>query len=187
MDKRALRERLKAARATLTPAQMTAEADHVVATVLDLPEIRAARQVFCYISSPAELATDDLIDGLLARDIEVAVPRVVDRTTMLAVAFPGWDRIERGAFEIRQPAVREPVVDDVDVVITPALGFAPSGARIGYGGGYYDRWFEAHPDARRIGVAFDAQLVETLPVEAHDVLMHRIISGGRHIDLENTR
>lgn len=181
-DKKALRQQLKQARSGLEPAQMAREAAAVTAALTDLPEIVRARSVFCYLSSPEELATDALIDTLLARGVQVAVPRVTNRTTMVAVAFPGWHAVETGAFRIRQPNVSSPVLDDIDVVVTPALGFSRAGARIGYGGGYYDRWFEAHPGARRIGVAFDSQLLPSLPLESHDVLMHRVITASQHID-----
>jgi 5-formyltetrahydrofolate cyclo-ligase len=181
-DKATLRQRLKQARAGLEPEQMAREAAAVAAALSDLPEIGRARSVFCYLSSPEELATDAVIDALLARGVEVAVPLVIDRTTMVAVAFPGWDAVETGAFRIRQPKVSGPVLDDIDVVVTPALGFSRTGARIGYGGGYYDRWFEAHPRAHRIGVAFDSQLLPSLPLERHDVLMHRLITASHRIE-----
>ena len=181
-DKTTLRKRLKQARTGLAPAEMARQAAAVAAALETLPEIRRARSVFCYLSSPAELPTDAVIDSLVARGVEVAVPLVTDRTTMVAVAFPGWDAVETGAFRIRQPTVREPVLDDIDVVVTPALGFSRTGARIGYGGGYYDRWFEAHPHARRIGVAFDNQLLPALPLESHDVLMHRVITASHRIE-----
>jgi 5-formyltetrahydrofolate cyclo-ligase len=61
----------------------------------------------------------------------------------------------------------------------PGLGFTRTGARIGYGAGYYDRWLAAHPRTTRIGVAFECQLVAVLPQEPHDIRMHHVVTERR--------
>jgi 5-formyltetrahydrofolate cyclo-ligase len=73
-----------------------------------------------------------------------------------------------GAFGIREP------VGDVagvtpDLVLVPGLAFTRDGARLGMGGGFYDRWAEANPGVRRVGVCFSAQVVGEVPREGHDV------------------
>lgn len=182
MNKLALRKALKKARAEIPDLNREAEARAVTNIVLRQPEIASARKVFCYLSSPLELATDDLVNALLSRDIEVAVPLVVDQTTMLAVRFPGWDGIETGAFDIRQPRHRTPILGGIDLAITPALGFSGNGGRIGYGGGYYDRWFAEHDACLRFGIAYTCQLLDALPLDAHDKRMHRIITAAGAIE-----
>lgn len=182
MNKLAIRKELKAARADISPLSRASEARAVTRFALRLPEVQGARRAFCYLSSPLELATDDLVNALIDRGVEVAVPLVVDQTTMLAVRFPGWEEVETGAFDIRQPRHRSSILGSIDVALTPALGFSRNGGRIGYGGGYYDRWFAQHSDCTRVGLAFTRQLVERLPIDPHDIRMHRIITAEGVID-----
>jgi len=76
---------------------------------------------------------------------------------------------------IPEPGPELTPVDDalIDVVLCPGLMFDTQGGRLGYGGGYYDRWLTQHPDVPRLGVGFSAQWTdETLPLEAFDQPMH---------------
>lgn len=186
MNKLAIRKDLKAARAGISALTRASEARAVTRFALRLPEVEKAKRVFCYLSSPLELATDELVNALVERGVEVAVPLVVDQTTMLAVRFPGWDEVETGAFDIRQPRHRSSILGSIDVALTPALGFSRNGGRIGYGGGYYDRWFAEHPDCVRVGIAFTRQLVDRLPIDPHDIRMHRIVTAEGVIECPET-
>lgn len=66
-----------------------------------------------------------------------------------------------------------------DVLFVPLVGFTADGGRIGQGGGHYDRWLAAHPDAVPIGLAWDAQCVETLPAESHDRPLRAVVTPTR--------
>jgi len=61
----------------------------------------------------------------------------------------------------------------------PLLAFDEDGGRLGQGGGYYDRWCAAHPDALRIGLAWDVQKIDRVPMEAHDMPLHMIVTPTR--------
>jgi 5-formyltetrahydrofolate cyclo-ligase len=61
----------------------------------------------------------------------------------------------------------------------PLVGFSADGARLGQGGGHYDRWLAAHPEATALGLGWDCQLVEDLPLEAHDQPLTAIITPTR--------
>jgi len=66
--------------------------------------------------------------------------------------------------------------EDVDTILLPMLGFDRTGARIGYGAGYYDRFLEKFPSLRKIGIAFSCQEMERLPLDPTDVLMDYIVT-----------
>ena len=66
-----------------------------------------------------------------------------------------------------------------DVLFVPLVGFTPEGARLGQGGGHYDRWLEAHPTTLAIGLGWDVQAVDELPVEAHDRSLDAVITPTR--------
>jgi 5-formyltetrahydrofolate cyclo-ligase len=83
-----------------------------------------------------------------------------------------------GPWRALQPAVNEEAVVP-DVVIVPMLAFTASGQRLGQGGGHYDRWLEAHPQVLPIGLAWDCQIAEKLPVEAHDRPLAAVVTPTR--------
>ena len=90
----------------------------------------------------------------------------------------GDSDLENGPHGIMQPAeTAERVVPDV--VFVPLLGFTERGERLGQGGGHYDRWLADHRDALAIGLAWDVQQVESLPIEAHDVSLAAIVTPTR--------
>jgi 5-formyltetrahydrofolate cyclo-ligase len=66
-----------------------------------------------------------------------------------------------------------------DTLFVPLIGFTERGGRLGQGGGHYDRWLAEHPETRTIGLAWDCQLVEELPTEAHDIDLNAIVTPTR--------
>jgi 5-formyltetrahydrofolate cyclo-ligase len=100
------------------------------------------------------------------------------------MAFRQWDSahldelLEPGPFGVAQPAASSPALIP-DVLFVPLVGFTATGGRLGQGGGHYDRWLSAHPDTVAIGLAWDCQLVDTLPSEAHDRPLNAVITPTR--------
>lgn len=112
----------------------------------------------------------------------VALPRFsTEGSTMQFAAFAdpfGESDLVRGAFDIMQPEVSAETLTP-DVLFVPLLGFTATGDRLGQGGGHYDRWLADHPGTIAIGVAWDCQLAETLPVEPHDKHLTAIVTPTR--------
>ena len=112
----------------------------------------------------------------------LALPRFSDGEKPMEFAIwtdPWGDGdLEVGPYGALQPA------DDAksiapDVLIVPLLGFTASGARLGQGGGHYDRWLADHPDTLAIGLAWDVQELPALPVEAHDRPLAAVVTPQR--------
>jgi 5-formyltetrahydrofolate cyclo-ligase len=112
----------------------------------------------------------------------LALPRFSDRTSPMIFARHsdpyGESDLEVGPFGMLQPA------DDADVLVPdvlfiPLVGFTPACERLGQGGGHYDRWLAEHPPALAVGLAWDAQACETLPVEPHDRPLDAIVTTTR--------
>jgi 5-formyltetrahydrofolate cyclo-ligase len=113
---------------------------------------------------------------------KVALPRFAHRDAPMA--FHGWaapydeGMLEAGPFGVLQPdAESEPVTPQV--LMMPLLAFTAQGARLGQGGGHYDRWLEAHPQTLAIGLAWDAQLADSLPEEPHDHPLAMVVTPTR--------
>lgn len=176
-EKALLRRELVTARETKPAAEKRLHSERICAAVLALAP--QAASVFIYVSLPDEVRTRTLIDTFVARGATVAVPRIVAEGEMRAVRFPGWEEMLAGPLGIPAPRSELACNAPIECAIVPGLGFTRSGARIGYGAGYYDRWLTAHPHTMRIGVAFECQIVAALPQEPHDMLMHRVITEKR--------
>lgn len=101
-----------------------------------------------------------------------------------AMEFRHWtsphldELLEPGPYSVAQPLADAAAVVP-DVVFVPLLGFTSEGARLGQGGGHYDRWLAAHPAAVAIGMAWDCQLVDDLPHEAHDRPLAAVVTPTR--------
>ena len=95
----------------------------------------------------------------------------------------GESDIEPGPFGIRQPAKSAAEIVP-DLVFVPLIGFTASGDRLGQGGGHYDRWLAAHPGRIAVGLAWDVQLVESLPVEPHDAPLDAVVTPTRFYGLD---
>ncbi|MBQ7880184.1 MAG: 5-formyltetrahydrofolate cyclo-ligase, partial [Clostridia bacterium] len=127
---------------------------------------------FVYLSFSSEARTDKLIEKLLELGQEVYCPRV-DGKEMHAARY-GED------FTLSKYGVREPVGErydgEMDIAIVPMLAVDEQGNRLGYGGGYYDKWLSAHPECKRVAFVFDMQLVKQVPTEDTDQKMDMVIT-----------
>lgn len=179
--KAALRQRLKAALAAISPADQQAASARIVSRLWSRPAVQAAQSVFVFISHGPEVHTHDLIDRMLAAGKSVFVPKIVGKTGMIAAPFQAWDQLRPAQLGILTPISDQAHEGPVDLAVTPGLGFTVRGQRIGYGAGYYDRWFASHSVGTRIAVAFEAQIVEDMPTEATDLPVDEIITEQRII------
>ena len=112
----------------------------------------------------------------------LALPRITDLKSPMTfhVHTDPYDEsdLEPGPMGLMQPAADAPSVEP-GVLIMPLVGFTERGERIGQGGGFYDRWLAAHSETVAIGLAWDVQKVDELPVEEHDISLRAIITPTR--------
>lgn len=181
-QKARLRERLKLARKAL-PQQQRAEFDQAIHARLRA-RVDHAGAVFCYVSTDIEVNTREVIDRLRMLGKTVLVPKIINMEKMIAVRFEGWEKLRAGQLGILTPENAEEWHSPVDLCITPGLGFTPDGKRIGYGKGYYDKWFAAHPHTARTALCYECQIVDDMPATDTDVRVDQIITEKRIIDCQ---
>lgn len=165
-QKRKLRARFRALRAEAH----TAAADGRIAANAARYPFGAAERFFVYWSVGAEADTHALVAALRAAGKQVFLPRIADGN-MIAVPF---GRLERGAYGI--PAPSGGTDTPCDAAIVPLLAVDKFGVRLGSGGGFYDRYFAAHPAMLRVGLCYDVQRTDVLPREGHDLPLHAVIT-----------
>ena len=182
-QKAALRQQLKKRRESLDQAYITQASAQITESLLSMGEISAARQLFVYLSFRNEVDTRPLLDALLQAGKRLAVPKILSKTEMIAVQFTGWENLKTAELGILTPTVADPLPGPFDICITPGLGFAEDGSRIGFGAGYYDRWFANNPVQKKIGIAYQCQIEPHLPRDEYDQLMNTIVTDQQVIEI----
>ena len=105
----------------------------------------------------------------------MAVPKVYG-DEMRFIWMDDLSLVAPGYYDIPEPIADGPVADDeLALMLMPGLAFDPEGHRVGYGGGFYDRYLAAHPDHKLVALCYGFQLVDHLDCEAHDIPVHRVI------------
>ena len=169
--KRALRAEVRAVRDAVPARERARWSAEILERALALEEVRAARVVLGFWSFGSEVDTGPLLRALHERGRTVALPRILDGELDPRTYAPG-DALDETSFGAMEPADGRAVDPTaIDVVVTPGVAFDRTGRRVGYGGGFYDRFLpRTRPDAFRLGVAFDLQLVAgDLPGGAFDL------------------
>jgi 5-formyltetrahydrofolate cyclo-ligase len=167
-----LRTRSLAARGAMSGPERAEAAALVCHRLLALPELQTARVVLGYAAFGTECDVDPVLDTLIGRGAGVLLPwvdgddlRIARVRDLSAGVAPGW----RGVREPRPEGRRPARPDRVEVALVPGVAFDRSGARLGYGGGHFDRLLARLAAAAAvIGVAYGTQVLDSLPSEPHD-------------------
>lgn len=173
MDKKELRKKYLNIR-----NKIERQSKKVVIDLLKEKEVfENAKTVFCYVSAGSEPDTFLLLDYILKEGKTLAVPKCLDKKgNMAAVEINSLDDISEGFFGIREPKEGRIVEkEEIDLCIVPGLSFDKEGFRLGYGGGYYDRFLE-NTNIYTIGVCFEECVTDKLPREENDISVNEVIS-----------
>lgn len=162
--KRALRREVRARRDALPPEERERLGQAVVRNLLALPAVSQASTVLTFSSFGSEVNTGPIIEQLARDGRRVALPRAEGRT-IVPVAYRSGDPVKPSSFGALEPAGGDPVrPEEIDVVVVPGLAFDRHGHRVGYGGGFYDRFLgRLRPDALTVGICFSVQVVDEVP------------------------
>lgn len=137
-----------------------------------------------YLSNGREVDAMPALELACARGIETALPHIESKGAIMR--FLRWrpgDPLQPGPYGTAQPTNAAPEIAP-EALLTPLVGFDRHGHRLGQGGGYYDRAFAALPDARRIGLAWSVQEIDTIPVASWDVPLHAVVTERKWISFE---
>lgn len=172
-EKKELRIRMKRVRASIPEATRKEKAVAAMKHLLSTDFLCDAKTIALFASIGSEIDTAPVHRALYEEGKLLVYPRVHGREMVFA---PG---MKESDFAIGTMGIREPVTeptDEIDCIIIPGLAFSKDGYRLGYGGGYYDRYLTAHPDALRIGYGFSEQWNIDVPVSEWDVPLDAFVS-----------
>jgi len=185
--KKRLRKLIQEKRDSVHPEESMERSLPVMERLWSLPEFREAKTVFFFISFRSEVDTVPMIRQALAEGKRVCLPFTDPQTKeMVASQVLDLDRELRpgnyGILEPREEFLRPVPPEEIDVVVMPGVAFDCCGRRLGYGGGYYDRFLDrCGPRALRVAPCFELQLVGEVPCAEHDHRVHVLVTERRVI------
>lgn len=188
LSKKEWRQRALERRDAMPAVERSAASAAIVRTLEAMPAYAGARVVMLYVSFGSEVETGSLIAAALAAGKKVAVPKVLKREGALvpsALQDPAKDLVA-GAYGILEPkaeTLRPVRPTSLDLIVVPGVAFDLQGHRIGYGGGYYDRFLPTvAATAVTVALAFESQLFPLLPAEPYDRRVDHVVTEKRLID-----
>lgn len=173
----------------LEPTLRYAYSNIILSRIKKLKEYQDSKIVMFYLSYGSEVITDIMINEFLSDGKEVAVPVIQNPGDgiMTAVRINKIEDCFEKVYGIRQPEFNEDEVvskDEIDLIFVPGIVFdSNSGYRVGYGKGYYDRWLQGTDISKRVGLAFEVQLIDKLPNGKYDLPVGKILTEKRLIEI----
>ena len=177
-EKRLIRKQIFAARKQCSDAQVEEWSHQITDQVLKLSEFVKAKHILAYADYNHEVMTRYIIEEAWKAGKEVAVPKVVGKD-MIFYRLTDFSQLEPGYFGIPEPVRGEIVKWEDALMVVPGVAFDPENNRVGYGGGFYDRFLEKHPDITRLAVAFDFQILDLVPTEPTDICPQIIVTQSK--------
>ena len=164
-QKQAARRAARQQLAQISPQEFSAIGAAMWQTLQAQPAWQNAESVFCFVGALHEPDTMPILQGALSAGKQLLVPRIAGPWQMQLVPLQSLEQLQPGAFGILEPGQALPAVpagSGVQLAVLPCLAAARSGARLGHGGGYYDR-FLANYSGRRLILCPEALLAQSLP------------------------
>lgn len=180
MTKPEIRTYIKSLKRELSLSQIRSYSDLIQSQLFQHPSYLSCSQLFCYVSFNQEVITRDIISKALTQGKKVAVPKIAG-DEMNFFFIESLEELKPGILGILEPKAENeaiPLHSEQNLVIVPGIAFDHSKNRIGYGKGYYDRYFKKQIGAKmhKVALAFDFQILEQLPVDDYDEKVDQIIT-----------
>lgn len=178
-EKKELRAQFKLKRAQLSEEQINEKSQLIAEKVLNLAEFKKAKNIMCYVSKDKEVATHDLIKKILTMNKTLAVPLIIEKGMMKPAIIGDFSELRLADFNTLQPQTGEFLEEKIDLNLMPALAVSKTGERLGWGGGFYDRFISDYQPRLNIALIFDCQIVDQLPTTKFDQKVDRIITESQ--------
>lgn len=178
--KKIIRKRIQKKRGNLSDHARLTGSTSIAARLIGLGCYKDSKEILAYYPFRSEIDTTIIILRALKQQKKVILPRVNGKNIDLYYIKDLSNDLSPGSFDIMEPIPSECIpasYRDIDMVLIPGVSFDRDLNRLGYGGGFYDKLLEKLPaDIPRIALAFDLQIVDCIPVMAHDLKVDIIIT-----------
>ena len=175
MDKKELRRQIRDLKRAMTEAQIEEKSRRLGELFCQSELYRNARTIYGYLPYNQEVRTVPMLQQAIADGKQVAVPKVYG-DEMKFILMEDLAAVEKGYAGIPEPVADEPVAcDETALVLMPGLAFDPQGHRIGYGGGFYDKFLAGEPNHPTLALCYDFQMLPKVETEDHDIPVNTVL------------
>lgn len=175
MDKQALRKEIREKKRAMTEEQIVQKSQQLGKLFADSEAYRQAKSIYGYLPYNQEVRTVAMLQQAILDGKRVAVPKCYG-DEMRFIWMEDLSLVEKGYAGIPEPIADGPVADDpTALVLMPGLAFDPQGHRIGYGGGFYDKFLASEPSHPTLALCYDFQMLEHLETEAFDIPVDHVL------------
>ena len=169
MDKKELRRAIRERKRAMTEEEIVSRSEKLAQLFYASEAYRSAKTVYGYMPYNQEVRTVPMLEQALRDGKKVAVPKCYG-SEMKFIYLDDLTQVEKGYANIPEPIADAPIADDeTALVLMPGLAFDPQGHRIGYGGGFYDKFLSAEPNHPTLALCYEFQMLPALETEAHDI------------------
>ncbi|PJN90883.1 5-formyltetrahydrofolate cyclo-ligase [Bacillus sp. mrc49] len=180
-NKKRLRQEVKSLLMGVTDGEHEEGSNKIAENLFSLEEWKKAKTIGITISIHPEVPTERIIEQAWSEGKEVAVPKCdPDKKTMQFKKISSFNELESVYHGLLEPVAETAKVtkSEMDVLIVPGLAFTKEGFRLGFGGGYYDRYLPGFKGIT-VALAYELQLVDELPIEMHDMAVCKLITPSK--------
>ncbi|MBE6048115.1 MAG: 5-formyltetrahydrofolate cyclo-ligase [Clostridium sp.] len=185
MDKKLLRKEMLIKRDNLSKDKKLFLDNRIKERLEEMKFFKEAEKIFIYVGFGSEINTIDFINDFLKEGKKIFIPRTnIEEKIMEAVEIKSLDNLEKDKYGILEPAKDIKAVKkvDLDLIILPGVVFDELGGRIGYGGGYYDKYLQDLEESiPKAALCYEFQIIDKVPTEEHDIRADYIITEKRAI------
>ena len=175
MDKAALRREIREKKSEMPLVEIDARSARLGELFAQTDAYRTAKTIYGYLPYNQEVRTVPILERAIRDGKRVAVPKVYG-DTMRFIYLDDLSQVEKSDMGIPEPIADGPVADDkTALVLMPGLAFDEAGHRIGYGGGFYDKFLTAEPDHPTVALCYDFQMFAHLDTEEFDIPVDLVI------------
>ena len=175
MNKKELRSLIRQQKRAMTESQICEKSEKLGELFAASAAYRNANTVYGYLPYNQEVRTVAMLERAIADGKRVAVPKVIG-DDMKFIYISDLTRVEKGYAGIPEPVDDGPIADDpTALVLMPGLAFDREGHRIGYGGGFYDRFLAQEPDHPTLALCYDFQMMKSLETEEFDIPVDTVL------------
>ena len=175
MNKQELRKAIRTRKRAMTEEEIERRSRSLCQKFLESDAYRACRTLYGYLPYNQEVRTVPMLEQALRDGKKVAVPKVCG-DTMRFLYLTDLNAVAKGYAGIPEPIADEPVAhDETALVLMPGLAFDPQGHRMGYGGGFYDKFLAQEPNHPTVALCYDFQMLPHLETESHDIPVDRVL------------
>ena len=174
LEKKELRMAMLERRNAMAASEKKRCDERICTYIEDLAGKLKARTVHTYLPMGSEVNIVPLIESMLAKGIVVVAPKALKGRKMENLVLRSLTELEDGIYGTKHPANTEVYTGNYDLFIIPGLAFDGDRYRLGYGSGYYDTFFNLHPSGYKLGICYPFQVVDHVPIEAHDVQLDEV-------------